>query len=171
MLFPAEMPVALDRAHGHRVRILDLRHSRRVSPRRRLIDRSWRLHIQGLVRSHLVVVFAPALHQHLGLFERVKQLAAQQFGFRQQFLGPRDTNSPTTDSLLSGFSPKRLRGEAPPLPAEYALTPSDELWRLPHYGGNGCKAIGVTPEDVRQGIAAPPPANFNTLPATLPAYN
>jgi phospholipase C len=92
-------------------------------------------------------------------------------GFRQQFLGPRDTNSPTTDSLLSGFSPKRLRGEAPPLPAEYALTPSDELWRLPHYAGHGCSAIGVTPEDVRQGIAAPPPANFNTLPATLPAYN
>jgi phospholipase C len=92
-------------------------------------------------------------------------------GFHQTFLGPRDTNSPITDSLLSGFSPKRLRGEAPPLPAEYAMTPKDILWSLPHYAGQGCKAIGVTPEDQRQHISAPPPANFNTLPATLPAYN
>ncbi|THD45374.1 MAG: phosphoesterase [Bradyrhizobium sp.] len=92
-------------------------------------------------------------------------------GFHQTFLGPRDTNSPITDSLLSGFSPKRLRGEAAALPADYALTPSDALWRLPHYSGQGCKTIGVVPEDVRQGIDARPPANFNTLPATLPAYN
>ena len=92
-------------------------------------------------------------------------------GFHQKFLGPRDANSPIADSLLSGFSPKRLRGEAAPLPAEYAMTPKDVLWTLPHYGGQGCKAIGVTPEDQRQHISAPPPANFNTLPATLPAYN
>ena len=57
------------------------------------------------------------------------------------------------------------------MPAEYAMTPKDVLWTLPHYGGQGCKAIGVTPEDQRQHISAPPPANFNTLPATLPAYN
>ncbi len=92
-------------------------------------------------------------------------------GFHQTFLGPRDANSAITDSLLSGFSPKRLRGEAPALPAEYALTPKDVLWSLPHYSGQGCKAIGVMPEDQRQHIAAPPPANFNTLPSTLPAYN
>jgi phospholipase C len=92
-------------------------------------------------------------------------------GFHQKYLGPRDTNSPITDSLLSGFSPERLRGEAPPLPAEYAMTPKDVLWSLPHYGGHGCAAIGVTPEDRRQGIVAPPPENFNSLPATLPAYD
>jgi phospholipase C len=92
-------------------------------------------------------------------------------GFHQTFLGPRDTNSPITDSLLSGFSPKRLRGDASPLPTEYATTPKDMLWSLPHYGGQGCKAIGVTPEDQRQHISTAPPANFNTLPATLPAYN
>ena len=33
-------------------------------------------------------------------------------GFEQKYLGPRDTNSPITDSLLSGFSPKRLEGRA-----------------------------------------------------------
>jgi phospholipase C len=92
-------------------------------------------------------------------------------GFHQKYLGPRDTNSPITDSLLSGFSPARLRGEASPLPAEYAMTPKEVLWSLPHYGGHGCAAIGVTPEDRRQGIVAPPPENFNSLPATLPAYD
>ncbi|MFZ0206602.1 MAG: alkaline phosphatase family protein, partial [Roseiarcus sp.] len=78
-------------------------------------------------------------------------------GFHQKYLGPRDTNSPITDSLLSGFSPERLRGEALPLPAEYAMTPKDVLWSLPHYGGHGCAAIGMTPEDQRQHIVAPPP--------------
>jgi phospholipase C len=92
-------------------------------------------------------------------------------GFHQKYLGPRDTNSPITDSLLSGFSPERLRGEAPPLPAEYAMTPKDVLWSLPHYGGHGCAAIGMTPEDQRQHIVAPPQDHFNSLPATLPAYD
>ncbi|MFZ1963845.1 MAG: alkaline phosphatase family protein [Roseiarcus sp.] len=92
-------------------------------------------------------------------------------GFHQKHLGPRDTNSPITDSLLSGFSPKRLRGEAAPLPAEYAATPKDVVWSLPHYGGQGCAAIGMTPEDKRQHIVATPPENFNSLPATLPGYN
>jgi hypothetical protein len=43
---------------------------------------------------------------------------------------------------------------------------------LPHLGGAGaCKAIGVTPEDVRQGITNTIPAGFNTLPSTLSKYN
>ena len=31
--------------------------------------------------------------------------------------------------------------------------------------------IGMTPEDLRQNKRTPVPAGFNTLPATLPAYN
>jgi phospholipase C len=92
-------------------------------------------------------------------------------GFRQLFLGPRDTNSPITDSLLSGFDPARLRGTAPPLPASYAMIPDEIVNALPHFGGKGCEAIGMTPEDRRQGITNEVPDNFNTLPATLPAYN
>ena len=42
---------------------------------------------------------------------------------------------------------------------------------LPHYGGEGCRAIGVTPEDRRQGIVTAIPPGFNTLPSTLPRYN
>jgi len=90
-------------------------------------------------------------------------------GFEQKYLGPRDANSPITDSLLSGFSPLRLSGQAEPLPASYALIPSQTVESLPHYGGNACQAIGVTP--VTPTISDAPPAGFNPLPSTLPNYN
>ena len=92
-------------------------------------------------------------------------------GFEQKFLGPRDANSPIAESLLSGFDKGRLSGALPPLPASYAMIPSDVVETFPHYGGKGCAAIGVTPEDVRQGIQNVIPDGFNSLPATLPAYN
>ena len=92
-------------------------------------------------------------------------------GFHQRHLGPRDINSPTTDSLLSAFDPARLAGTAPALPGSYAAIPEAVVARLPHYGGQGCRAIGMTPEDVRQGILTTVPAGFNTLPSTLPQYN
>jgi phospholipase C len=92
-------------------------------------------------------------------------------GFEQKFLGPRDANSPIAESLLSGFDKARLSGALPPLPASYAMVPSDVVETFPHYGGKGCAAIGVTPEDVRQGIQNVIPDGFNSLPATLPAYN
>ena len=92
-------------------------------------------------------------------------------GFEQKYLGPRDTNSPITDSLLSGFDPARLRGEVPPLPGVYAMIPEKDIDTYPHYDGQGCKAIGVVPEDKRQGIQNQIPAGFNTLPESLPAYN
>jgi len=42
---------------------------------------------------------------------------------------------------------------------------------LPHFGGQGCKAIGLTPEDVRQGIPNNVPSGFNPLPSTYPEAN
>ena len=42
---------------------------------------------------------------------------------------------------------------------------------LPTLNGQGCKAIGITPEDQRQNITNPIDPNFNTLPSTLPQYN
>jgi len=92
-------------------------------------------------------------------------------GFKQKYLGPRDTNSPITDSLLSGFDPARLRGELPPLPASYAIIPDQIVNTFPHYGGHGCQAIGIVPEDKRQHIINHIPANFNSLPSTLSQYN
>ncbi|MGO9688725.1 MAG: phospholipase C [Syntrophobacteraceae bacterium] len=92
-------------------------------------------------------------------------------GFEQKYLGPRDMNSPISESLLSGFDPKRLMNISPPLPASFAMIPDNVVKSLPHYGGHGCRAIGITPEDVRQGIVNNPPAHFNPLPSTYPEGN
>jgi phospholipase C len=91
--------------------------------------------------------------------------------FHQRFLGPRDTESEATDSLLSGFDKARVLGTAPLLPASYAEIPDNIVESFPHYGGEGCKAIDVTPEDVRLNLVNPPPPGFNALPALLPKYN
>jgi phospholipase C len=92
-------------------------------------------------------------------------------GFVQHHLGPRDINTPQTDDLLSAFDPGRLSGERPLLPAAYATIADAAIDTLPHYAGKGCAAIGMVPTDRAQGIDAAPPPHFNTLPATLPAYN
>ena len=89
-------------------------------------------------------------------------------GFEQKYLGPRDAESPTTASLLSGFDKARITGALPPLPGSYAMIPDADIDSFPHYGGKGCAAIGITPEDVRQGIPNVIPEGFNSLPATLP---
>ena len=92
-------------------------------------------------------------------------------GFRQKHLGPRDINTPISESLLSGFDPKRLSGLLPPLPAELAMIPDTAVQSLPHYGGQGCQAIGVVPEDVRQGVVNTVPEGFNPLPSTYKKAN
>jgi phospholipase C len=92
-------------------------------------------------------------------------------GFHQKYLGPRDANSEITESLLSGFDKARVTGTAAPLPASYAEIPESVVDSFPHYDGEGCKAIGVTPEDLRLNLVNPPPPGFNSLPALLPKYN
>jgi phospholipase C len=92
-------------------------------------------------------------------------------GFVQNYLGPRDINFPITDDLLSAFDPKRLLGLEPPLPGSYASIGEDVVDSLPHYGGRGCAALGITTEDRRQGIENVIPPGFNPLPATYPAAN
>ncbi|MDR3568866.1 MAG: alkaline phosphatase family protein [Syntrophobacteraceae bacterium] len=90
-------------------------------------------------------------------------------GFHQKHLGPNDIESQVSNSLLSGFSPRRLSGKARPLPASFALIPETVVNTFPHYGGHGCKEIGIVPEDVRQGIENNIPEGFNPLPGTYPA--
>ena len=92
-------------------------------------------------------------------------------GFVQNYLGPRDINSPITDDLLSAFDPKRLLGLEPLLPGSYASIGEDVVNSFPHYGGHGCAALGITTEDRRQGIENRIPPGFNPLPATYPAAN
>ena len=92
-------------------------------------------------------------------------------GFEQKYLGPRDINSPISESLLSGFDPKRLAGTSRPLPASLAMIPEDIINTIPHYGGQGCRNIGITPEDIRQGIRNTVPDGFNPLPSTYKKAN
>ncbi|HUI21172.1 MAG TPA: alkaline phosphatase family protein [Methylocella sp.] len=92
-------------------------------------------------------------------------------GFVQNYLGPRDINSPVTDDLLSAFDPKRLLGLEPLLPGSYASISEDVVNSFPHYNTHGCAALGITTEDRRQGIENVIPHGFNPLPATYPAAN
>ncbi|MDR3440044.1 alkaline phosphatase family protein [Telmatospirillum sp.] len=92
-------------------------------------------------------------------------------GFQQKFLGPRDINSSITESLLSGFDPKRLLGISAPLPSSLASIPASTVTSLPHYAGAGCSAIGMTPTDQQQGITNVIPSGFNPLPGTVSASN
>jgi phospholipase C len=64
-----------------------------------------------------------------------------------------------------------VTGALSPLLASLATIPSDVVETFPHYGGKGCAAIGVTPENVRQKIPNVIPEGLNTLPVTLPQYN
>ena len=82
-------------------------------------------------------------------------------GFQQQYLGPRDINSPITDSLLSGFDPKRLLGISPPLPASLATIPASVVTSLPHYNGAGCSQLGIVTTDRQRESPIPsPPASI-----------
>ncbi len=92
-------------------------------------------------------------------------------GFQQRYLGPRDENSPISESLLSGFDPNRLMGKSKPLPASFAMIPDEIVNTLPHYGGHGLRSIEIVPEDVRQRITSSIPEGFNALPSTYPAAN
>ena len=92
--------------------------------------------------------------------------------------GTRPSSTPSGRPALSRISGAARRGLAhnrepplPPLPGSYATIPEADIDSFPHYGGKGCAAIGITPEDVRQGIQNVIPEGFNPLPATLPAYN
>ncbi|MFO1039013.1 MAG: alkaline phosphatase family protein [Geminicoccaceae bacterium] len=82
-------------------------------------------------------------------------------------LGPWDKGVPGAGNLLSAFSYARLAGSKPMLKASYAEIPDKVVNELPHYGGRGCKAIGVTPLRPRGG-GNPIPPFFNPLPETNP---
>ncbi|HVN41722.1 MAG TPA: alkaline phosphatase family protein [Steroidobacteraceae bacterium] len=90
-------------------------------------------------------------------------------GFQQHYLGPRDINSPITESLLSGFDPRRLLGLSAPLPPEIAKIDEATVNTLPHYNNAGCSALGITP--VAEPATDTVPAGFNPLPSTYPASN
>ena len=82
--------------------------------------------------------------------------------------GPHDDQTPGTGKLLSGFDPSRLLGTAPPIPASYAMIAPAAIATLPHFGGQGCQALGITTEDTITGYSYPIPTDFNPRPSTYP---
>ncbi len=89
-------------------------------------------------------------------------------GFQQTHLGPNDVESSISRSLLSGFDPDRLKGDAELVPASFAMIPDSIVNSFPHYNSEGCKDIGIVPEDERLGIVNNIPSGFNPLPSTYP---
>jgi phospholipase C len=62
-----------------------------------------------------------------------------------------------------------LFGLVEPLPATYAIIPAVQVLSLPHAGGQGCKALQITPTDMVKGVLIDPaPADFNPRPSTNP---
>jgi phospholipase C len=96
-----------------------------------------------------------------------RKLGKKQFG--QANLGPADDQVPGMGDLFSAFDNARLLGVDPPLPPSFAEIPQSTVLSLPHYGGNGCRTLGIVPTDYVGGkVIDPPPADFNPRPGSTP---
>jgi phospholipase C len=92
-------------------------------------------------------------------------------GNPQTELGPND-GAAVTD-MMEAFDNDRLLGNVPTIPASAVIIPAGTVTSLPHYGGNGCKTLAITPTDYPNGYAVgaesdPPPADFNPRPTVSP---
>jgi phospholipase C len=101
-------------------------------------------------------------------------------GTAQTNLGPADALA-TMGDLLEAFDNDRLSGNAPPLPASYAIIPTSAVHTLPHYVSTlpdgspqyGCQVLGISPTDYPSGYVIggendPPPDDFNPRPVQSP---
>ena len=71
--------------------------------------------------------------------------------YGQKYLGPSDDQTPGVGDLFSAFDNARLKGRAAPLPAQYAMIPTDQVLSLPHFGAEGCRVLQITPTDIVNG--------------------
>ncbi len=89
--------------------------------------------------------------------------------YGQKYLGPSDDHTPGVGNLFSAFDNARLKGRAVPLPAQYAMIPSDQVLSLPHFNAEGCRVLQITPTDIVNGtLIDPAPADVNPRPSTNP---
>ena len=96
--------------------------------------------------------------------EKARAIGEKTLG--QKHLGPADDKVEGVGDMISAFDTLRLQGKKPMLSAEYATIPAKEINSFPHAGGQGCKALGITPTD--SGLGNPVPADFNPRPITTP---
>jgi phospholipase C len=86
----------------------------------------------------------------------------------QANLGPSDTVAGMGD-LTGAFDNGRLTGSTPVLNKSYATIPAGVVGTLPHYNGDGCHELRITPTDYVNGaLIDPPPTDFNPRPGTTP---
>ena len=86
--------------------------------------------------------------------------------FGQKDLGPADDKVAGVGDLFTAFDNNRLLGKREPLPADYALIPTAQVSKLPHFSGVGCRVLGITPTDT--GMPNNVPADFNPRPGSSP---
>src|SRR5208282_5714611 len=88
--------------------------------------------------------------------------------YGQKYLGPSDGSTPGVGDMFTAFDNGRLTGQTTPLAASYAMIPQSEF-SLPHYGGQGCRVLQITPTDVVSGgVIDPAPQDVNPRPSTNP---
>jgi phospholipase C len=96
-----------------------------------------------------------------------RALGKQTYG--QLYLGPSDSHTPGVGDLFTAFDNGRLLGTVAPVPASFAMIPQGQLTSLPHFGGQGCRVLQITPTDTVNGaVIDPAPADFNPRPGTNP---
>ncbi len=94
--------------------------------------------------------------------ERGRRLGEERFG--QKNLGPEDALTPDVTNLTEAFSPSRLLGKAPPLPASYAEIPDSLILHLPEQTGYGCKELGIVTTDRQLHVKNEIPTDFDPRP-------
>ena len=116
-----------------------------------------------------IIKFIDELHNLIPLADLPDELRARVKGkalYGQSNLGPADDLVDGVGDLFTAFDNNRLSGNATPIPASYAQIPQATVLLLPHYGGQGCQVVGITPTD--SGRPNPVPADFNPRPDTNP---
>ena len=118
-----------------------------------------------------VIKFIDELFKLTPLADLPNEAAMRKLGkktYGQKYLGPSDAGTPGVGDLFTAFDNGRLTGQTPPLPAQYATIPQSEFG-LPHYGGQGCRVLGIVPTDViKGGVIDPAPQDVNPRPSTNP---
>ena len=118
-----------------------------------------------------IIKFVDELFSLIPLASLPDEAQARALGLKtygQKYLGPTDGATPGVGDLFSAFDNGRLTGVTPPLAASYAMIPQSEF-SLPHFGGQGCRVLQITPTDVKAGgVVDPAPSDFNPRPSSEP---
>jgi len=119
-----------------------------------------------------IIKFIDGLFNLTPLADLPDEASAQKLGLKQYgqaHLNPSDGKDTPIGALFSAFDNGRLAGTTPPLPASYAMIPQAQVTSLPHWGGNGCRILGIVPTDYQNGVLVDPaPADFNPRPSSNP---